>query len=310
VKLVTIAVPPGGRPGVIVGADVLDFALASSVLPLAGWVPPAMPELLAAGAEGLDLIRRLLDRVDGAAARLREAGALKPLAATALRAPVPRPGIVLSHGRAYKSHLKEMNSKGEDEPHAFMKNVNAIIGPGAPIVLPPQCPAMVDLEGEFSVVFGAPCHNVGEAEAMDCVIGYTLINDVSARNWVESFQKTKDPDQNRMGKQLPTFCPMGPAIATKDEIADPNDVRMVTTLNGKVMQDSNTSDLIWNIPQLIAYYSRWYRFMPGDILTTGSPAGVGYGRNPKVFMQPGDVVTATVAAVGTLSNPVRAAAAQ
>jgi 2-keto-4-pentenoate hydratase/2-oxohepta-3-ene-1,7-dioic acid hydratase in catechol pathway len=189
-----------------------------------------------------------------------------------------------------------------------MKNVNAIIGPGAPIVLPPQCAAMVDLEGEFSVVFGAPCHNVGEAEAMDRVIGYTLINDVSARNWVESFQKTKDPDQNRMGKQLPTFCPMGPVIATKDEIADPNDVHMVTTLNGKVMQDSNTSDLIWNIQQLIAYYSRWYRFMPGDVLTTGSPAGVGYGRTPKVFMQPGDVVTATATAVGTLSNPVRAAA--
>jgi 2-keto-4-pentenoate hydratase/2-oxohepta-3-ene-1,7-dioic acid hydratase in catechol pathway len=167
---------------------------------------------------------------------------------------------------------------------------------------------MVDLEGEFSVVFGAPCHNVSEAEAMERVIGYTLINDVSARNWVESFQKTKDPDQNRMGKQLPTFCPMGPVIATKDEIADPNDVHMVTTLNGKVMQDSNTSDLIWNIQQLIAYYSRWYRFMPGDVLTTGSPAGVGYGRTPKVFMQPGDVVTATATAVGTLSNPVQAAA--
>lgn len=307
-RLVTIAVPPGGRPGVIVGQDVLDFALAAPALPLAGWVPPAMPDLLAAGAEGLDLVRRLLDRVEGAAARLRETGALKPLASTALAAPVPRPGIVLSHGRAYKSHLKEMNSKGEDEPHAFMKNVNAIIGPGAPIVLPPQCPAMVDLEGEFSVVFGAPCHNVSEAEAMDKVIGYTLINDVSARDWVESFQKTKDPDQNRMGKQLPTFCPVGPAIATKDEIADPNDVHMVTALNGKVMQDSNTSDLIWSIAQLIAYYARWYRFMPGDILTTGSPAGVGYGRNPKVFMRPGDVVTATVEAVGTLSNPVRAAA--
>jgi acylpyruvate hydrolase len=312
-RLVTIAVPPGGRPGVIIGDKVLDFALAASVLPLAGWVPPAMPALLAAGGEGLDLIRRLIDRVaagrEEIAARLGAAGALKPLASTELLAPVPRPGIVLSHGRAYKSHLKEMNSKGEDEPHAFMKNVNAIIGPGAPIVLPPQCPAMVDLEGEFSVVFGAPCHNVAEAEAMSRVAGYTLINDVSARDWVVNFQTTKDPDQNRMGKQLPTFCPMGPAIATKDEIADPNDVSMVTALNGKVMQDSNTSDLIWNITQLIAYYSRWYRFMPGDVMTTGSPAGVGYGRNPKVFMKPGDVVTATVEQVGTLSNPVRAATA-
>ena len=241
-RLVTIAAPPGGRTGIIVGEDVLDFALAASVLPLAGWVPQAMQTLFAAGAEGLDLIRRLMDRVasgrdDNIAARLRASGALRPLASTELLAPVPRPGIVLSHGRAYKSHLKEMNSKGEDEPHGFMKNVNAIIGPGAPIILPPQCADMVDLEGEFSVVFGAPCHNVTQSQAMDFVIGYTLINDVSARNWVAQFQQTRDPDQNRMGKQLPTFCPMGPAIATKDEIPDPDDVRMVTTLNGQVMQD-------------------------------------------------------------------------
>jgi 2-keto-4-pentenoate hydratase/2-oxohepta-3-ene-1,7-dioic acid hydratase in catechol pathway len=310
-RLVTIAVPPSGRTGAIIGDDVLDFALARPVLPLAGWIPAAMPDLLAAGSEGLDLIRRLLDRIGSGreelVPRLKGAGALKPLAATPLQAPVPRPGIVLSHGRAYKSHLAEMNSKGEDEPHAFMKNVNAIIAPGAPIVLPPQCPAMVDLEGEFSVVFGAPCHNVAAKDALDRVAGYTLINDVSARDWVADFQKTRDPDKNRMGKQLPTFCPMGPAIATKDEIADPDNVHMVTTLNGKVMQDSNTSDLIWNVRELIAYYSRWYRFMPGDVMTTGSPAGVGFARNPKIFMQAGDEVTATADAVGTLRNPVRAA---
>ena len=221
----------------------LDFALAASVLPLAGWVPQAMqlssPRAArastssAASWAGSDRDGTTLPR--GSTRR-----ALRPLAATALLAPVPRPGIVLSHGRAYKSHLKEMNSKGEDEPHAFMKNVNAIIGSGAPIILPPQCADMVDLEGEFSVVFGAPCHNVTEAEAMDYVIGYTLINDVSARNWVPQFQQTRDPDQNRMGKQLPSFCPMGPAIATKDEIPDPNDVHMVTALNGQVMQDSRT----------------------------------------------------------------------
>ncbi len=308
-KLVTLSIPPGGRTGVVIGYDVLDFALATPLLPLAGWVPPDMRDLLAAGSEGLDLVRRLIDRVQSGdmASRLRATGALKPLASTPLLAPVPRPGIVLSHGRAYKSHLAEMNSKGEEDPHAFMKNVNAIIGPGAPIILPSQCGDMVDLEGEFSVVFGARCNNVGEAQAMDHVAGFTLINDVSARNWVEQFQRTKDPDQNRMGKNLPTFCPMGPVIATKDEIADPDDVHMVTALNGKVMQDSRTSDLIWNIRQLIAYYSRWYPFMPGDVMTTGSPAGVGYGRNPKIFMKPGDVVTATVEEVGTLSNPVRAA---
>lgn len=313
-KLVTIVAPPAGRTGVIIGAEVLDFAAAGAVVPLATWVPTAMPALLAAGREGLDLIARIIDRVAAGpgdvAARLRAMKALTPLAAVELAAPVPRPGIVLSHGRAYWSHLREMQgaaAKAKSEPHGFLKNTNAILAPGAPIVLPPQCADMVDLEGEFSVVFGAPCHNVGEAEAMDHVIGYTLVNDVSARNWVEAFRQTGDPDLNRMGKQLPGFCPMGPVIATKDEIADPHDVRMVSAINGSVMQDSNTSDLIWKIPELIAYYSRWYRFMPGDILTTGSPAGVGYGRNPKIFLKPGDVASVTVEAVGTLANPVRAA---
>lgn len=310
-KLVTIAAPLGGRTGVVVGDAVLDFAAAAVVLPLAAWVPTAMPALLAGGTEGLDLIRRIVDRVGPARERLVAAKALVPLASVELAPPVPRPGIVLSHGRAYWSHLKEMNgpgAKSEDEPHAFMKNINAIIASGAAIVLPPQCPDMVDLEGEFSVVFGAPCHNVAEKDAMDFVAGYTLINDVSARNWVAAFRATKDTDLNRMGKQLPCFCPMGPAIATKDEIPDPGNVRMVSAINGNTMQDSNTSDLIWNIPELIAYYSRWYRFMPGDILTTGSPAGVGFGRNPPIFLKPGDVVTVTVAPVGALTNPVRASA--
>jgi 2-keto-4-pentenoate hydratase/2-oxohepta-3-ene-1,7-dioic acid hydratase in catechol pathway len=314
-RLVTLDVPPAGRTGVIVGDDVLDFAAAAPILPLAGWVPASMPALLAAGGEGLDLVRRLIDRVASGradvAARLRAAKALVPLSLAALAPPVPRPGIVLSHGRAYWSHLREMQgaaAKPEEEPHGFMKNVNAVIGPGAPIVLPPQCADMVDLEGEFSVVFGAPCHCVGAGEAMDHVIGYTLVNDVSARNWVENFRTTGDPDLNRMGKQLPGFCPLGPVIATKDEIPDPHAVRMVSSINDMIMQDANTSDLIWKIPELIAYYSRWYRFMPGDILTTGSPAGVGYGRSPKVFLKPGDVVTVRADAVGALSNPVRAAA--
>lgn len=295
-----------GRTGVLIGDEVLDFAAASPVVPLAGWVPAAMPALLAAGTEGLDLIRRILDRIAGPGElepRLREAGALTPLAQTRLDAPV-RPGIVLSHGRAYGSHLKEMNSKGEEEPHAFMKNVHAIIGPGDPIRLPPQCPDMVDLEGEFSIVFGAPCHNIRAEDAMTTVAGYTLINDVSARNWVESFQRTRDPDLNRMGKQLPGFCPLGPVIVTIDEIADPHDLSLVTALNGTVMQDAHTSDLLWRIPALIEFFARWYPFRPGDVLTTGSPAGVGYGRNPKVFMKTGDTVTVTVKEIGTLSNPV------
>lgn len=142
---------------------------------------------------------------------------------------------------------------------------------------------------------------------MEAVAGYTLINDVSARNWVENFIATGDADLNRMGKQLPGFCPMGPVIVTADEVADPHDVTLTTRLNDTVMQSAHTSDLIWRIPALIAYFSRWYPFRPGDILTTGSPAGVGYGRTPKIFMKPGDTIAVTVDRIGTLSNPIVAA---
>jgi acylpyruvate hydrolase len=314
-KLVTIKAPPDGRTGALLGEEVLDFALARDTLPLANWIPLAMPMLLAGGDEGLDILRRVVDRVAEAHGderqRLKACGALKPLAEVRLAAPVPRPGIVLSHGRAYYSHLKEMaktdKPKVAENPTAFMKNLNAIIGPGEPIVVPAQFPDMIDFEGEFSVVFGRDCHNVAESEALRCVAGYTIINDVSARNWVENFTTTGDPDLNRMGKQLRGFCPMGPVITTRDEIADPHDLTLTTTLNGQVMQNAHTSDLIWTVPALISYFSRWYPFRAGDVLTTGSPAGVGYGRTPKVFMKPGDVVAVTVDRIGTLSNPIAAA---
>ncbi len=304
-KLVTIEAWPSGRTGALIGEEVLDFALAAPSLPVAGYIPSAMPALLAGGTEGLDLVRRVTERASAQAARLRETGALKPLAEVKLLAPVPRPGILLSHGRAYKSHLKEMNrTQPAENPSAFLKNINSIVGPGAPIRLPPQFPDMVDQEAEFSIVFGHPCHNIKEDEAMACVAGYTMINDVSARNWVENFQTTGDPDLNRMGKQLPGFTPMGPVIATKDEIPDPHDVTVKSMINDRVMQDAHTSDLIWTIPQLIAFFARWYAFKPGDVLSTGSPAGVGYGRNPKVFIKPGDVISVMASGVGILRNPI------
>lgn len=311
-KLVSIDARPSVRTGLIVGSEVLDFALARDILPIAGWVPAAMPDLLAGGEAGVKVIRSLIDQIGPGRAdvetRLRQSGALKPFDDVPLAPPVPRPGIVLSHGRAYHSHIKEMDSEWmakEKEPKAFMKNVNSIVGPGAPILLPLQCGDMVDFEGEFSIVFGAHCHNVGEEDAMSMVAGYTIVNDVSARDWVENFMQTKDPDLNRMGKQLPSFTPMGPVIVTKDEIPDPHDLTLTTTLNDRVMQSAHTSDLRWRIPALISFFSRWYCFRPGDVLTTGSPAGVGYGRKPPVFMKHGDIVAITVSGVGTLANPVR-----
>jgi 2-keto-4-pentenoate hydratase/2-oxohepta-3-ene-1,7-dioic acid hydratase in catechol pathway len=189
-------------------------------------------------------------------------------------------------------------------PHAFIKNANAVIGPGEPIRLPRQCPGMVDFEGEFSIVIGRRCHNVTAKEAKSYIGGYTTINDVSARDWNPAKGGTPDWDMIHMGKQLPTFCPLGPAVVTAEEIPDPDCVRLVTRLNGEVMQDANTDDLVFPIAQIIAYFSRWYPFAPGDVITTGTPSGVGFARRPPVFLKAGDVVSVCVEPIGELSNPV------
>jgi acylpyruvate hydrolase len=172
---------------------------------------------------------------------------------------------------------------------------------------------MLDWEGEFTVVMGKACHRVKEAQALDYVAGYTIVNDVSARDWVAPiFAATgiMGPihawEHNVLGKMFPTFCPMGPVIATSDEVPDPGNVKIQTRLNGRVMQDANTDDLVFSVAKLIEYYSQFYLFKPGDCITTGSPSGVGFGRNPKVFMKAGDVIEVEVQGVGVLRNPISA----
>ena len=144
---------------------------------------------------------------------------------------------------------------------------------------------------------------------MDYVVRYTIANDVSARDWIPDIKKGEPPfgpihgwERNIMGKNLPGFTPCGPVIVTKDEIADPYDLHLQTRLNGEVMQDTKTDDLIFKIPEIVAYYSQWYRFRPGDFVTTGSPSGVGVGRDPQVFMHAGDTVEIELEGVGTLVN--------
>ena len=317
-KLVTLNAYPAGRTGVLIGDEILDFGLASAFVPLAAWVPESMIVLLAGGAAGLDIIRRVIDDVRGRSAdeqgAMRVARALQPYDDRVLLAPVPVPRMLLSHGRAYHSHSAGMRESydptEERDPSAFLKNANSIVGPGAAILVPPQCPDMIDLEVEFSVVFGADCHNIEEADALRYVAGYTLINDVSARDWVKHFRETGNPDLNRMGKQLPTFTPLGPVITTKDDIPDPNDVRIGSSINGRVMQDAHTSDLIHRVEWLIAYFAQWYKFRAGDILTTGSPGGNGFARKPPVFIKAGDTITVSAEGVGDLTNPVVAQASR
>jgi len=315
VQLVTLAARPGA--GVILGAEIVDLVGCREAVTAARLLPPTIRGILEAGDAALDLVRRVADEIGrsaGLADRLRESGALIDRDGARLLAPITDPALILSCGMNYREHLREMNSATPDYPTSFAKNASQIIGPGAPIVLPASHPDMVDWEGEFSVVIGRPCHAVAEADALDYVAGYTLINDVSARDWVTPVFKATAVmagvlawERNLLGKQFPTFCPMGPVLATRDEIADPDDVGLETRLNGAVMQSANTSDLVFGVRKLIAYYSRFYLFRPGDVITTGSPSGVGYGRDPKIFMRAGDRIEIRATGIGVLANPVLAA---
>lgn len=282
---------------------------------LARDIPAQVADILANDA-AMDGARKALDALaalsDDEAQNLRNTGALVALEAADLLAPVPRPNLILSVGLNYHRHLAEMaGTPAPAYPSAFMKTVASLTGSGKPIIVPPHCPDMIDYEAEFTFVFGRTCHNVSAGEAMDYVAGYTIANDVSARDWVADVFAATEPfpsilawERNIMGKLLPTFTPCGPVIVTKDEIADPHDLLLEFRLNGEVMQSSRTDDLIFNIPEIVSYFSQWYRFEPGDIVTTGTPAGVGVGRDPKVFMKPGDRAEVTLEGIGTLSNPV------
>ncbi len=315
-KLVTINANPNYRSGALLGGEVLDFALAARFLPAAGWIPADVSSIIDAGADGLDLVKRVVHHIEddnGSLAQdLRESGALAPLSEVRLAAPLPRPSIVVCAGMSFREHVLEMSKRRGIEnpkmpltPRGFLKNPNAIVGPGEAIVLPEAYPDKVDFEGEFAFVFGRPCHNVTEADAMDYIAGYTILNDVSARNWAS--QGMDQRDQNLLGKQFPSFCPLGPVLCTKDEIPDPESVHLTTRLNGEVMQSSGMDDLIFSIPQIIVHYAKYYRFVPGDIVTTGTPSGAGHGRKPSIYMKPGDWIEVEVTGVGRLGNPVVAA---
>jgi len=294
-RLVMFLKDKQARAGLIDGDDIIDINACDRSL------PPTIKGILEAG--GLARVKKVLKSKRNRTL-LRRAK---------LAPPIPNPGLLLSVGMNYHEHLKEMKTPVPEKPAAFTKSVASIIASGAPIVLPASHPDMVDWEGEFTVVIGKAGHRIPAAKALDHVAGYTIANDVSARNWVAPiFASTgvMGPihawEHNLLGKMMPTFCPMGPCLATKDEVPDPDDVQIVTRLNGTVMQDANTDDLVFSVVKLIEYYSQFYRFLPGDCITTGSPSGVGYGRNPKVFMKPGDTISVEVKGVGILSNPVKA----
>jgi 2-keto-4-pentenoate hydratase/2-oxohepta-3-ene-1,7-dioic acid hydratase in catechol pathway len=217
---------------------------------------------------------------------------------------------MVAAGLAYRSHLAEMaNTPAPAHPTAFMKSPASISGPEEKVSLPTLAREHVDYEGELACVFGRTCYNVPASEALSYLAGYTAANDLSARDWAKSVWAATAPwdaritwEVNIMGKQFPGFTALGPVLTTTDEIPDPSLLKLRTTVNGQVMQAAPVSDLIFPIPEVISYLSRWYEFAPGDVLLTGTPAGVGIGRKPPVFLKEGDVVSVEIDRIGCLTT--------
>jgi 2-keto-4-pentenoate hydratase/2-oxohepta-3-ene-1,7-dioic acid hydratase in catechol pathway len=218
-------------------------------------------------------------------------------------APVPRPGKLICIGLNYRDHAAESNMAIPERPVVFSKFSTAVIAPGEPVVTP-ETSQQVDYEAELAVVIGRRAKNVSASSALDYVLGYTAFNDVSARD----FQFADG--QWQRGKSCDTFAPMGPTIVTADEIPDPHKLAIKLRLNGKTMQDSNTDQLIFGVPELIAFLSETITLEPGDVIATGTPPGVGFARKPPVFLKHGDEMEVEIEKIGTLNNPVRNAAGE
>lgn len=266
--------------GALTAAGVIDLPSASH-----GSIPDDMRRLLQGGAA-------LLAQAREASA----AGSPIPPADVQLKAPIAKPGKLLGIGLNYADHAAEGGRKKPDYPLIFAKTVPATIGPGEAIQLPPVS-QMVDFEGELAVVIGTLARAVSARDALDYVAGYTICNDVSARDYQRRSGHTP-------GKSFETFAPLGPAIVTRDEIPDPHGLDIRTVVSGQEMQHSNTQNLIFQIPYVIEYLSHIFPLEPGDVITTGTPSGVGAYREPPRFLKPGDTVRIEVERIGVLENPV------
>jgi len=248
-----------------------------------------------------DTAERLVRDADALAAA-RDNGWLVPSGDAYWFAPVPRPGKIVCIGMNYGDHAHEIALGLPNAPTIFSKFSSCVVAPGEPVVMPADS-TQVDYEAELAVVMGRRATRVAADRAYDYVLGYTAFNDVTARDF-----QFGDLQWQR-GKSCDTFAPMGPVIVTADEIPDPHTLRITLARNGIVMQDSNTSQMIFRVPQLIAFITRTITLEPGDVIATGTPAGVGFARKPPVFLKAGDVMEVGIERIGALGNPVVAARA-
>jgi 2-keto-4-pentenoate hydratase/2-oxohepta-3-ene-1,7-dioic acid hydratase in catechol pathway len=223
-----------------------------------------------------------------------------PAAVGALLSPI-EPTSIIGIGLNYRHHAEEAGMAIPEYPVVFFKGLNSLQHPGEPIVLPTFLKAdEVDYECELAIVIGRACKNVSRDEALDYVLGYTCANDVSARDW----QIARGGSQWCRGKSFDTFCPLGPALVPAAHIPNPNDLKIRTILNGETVQDWTTSDMIFDVPELIEFLSGSSTLLPGTVILTGTPHGVGMAANPPRWLIPGDEVTVEIDGIGSLTNPV------
>lgn len=280
-RFVTFEAGGQTKPGVISDVD--------SVLDLSTVGYSTLLQFIEAGPEALAKAAAFAEK--------SPASARHKLHAVRLRAPIPRPRKLICVGLNYLDHAKETGAQIPTVPTIFNKFATAVIGPGDNIVLPRVSKAP-DYEAEFAFVIGRGGRHIGSDDWHDHVFGYTIVNDVSARDYQRA------TSQWLMGKTFDTFAPMGPWIVSADEIADPHNLDVQMEINGEILQDSNTRELIFKVPDLIAFLSSVFTLEPGDIVSTGTPAGVGFARKPPRYLRPGDDLIVRIPPIGELRNPV------
>lgn len=283
-RLATIQTWAGPRAAVLVGDQLIDVHAVDAN------VPPTVRQILEGGPAML--------RAAAEAAKRPEVFKY-PLAEATFHAPVHDPRKIVCVGLNYKDHAAESGAPIPKDPVLFSKYPTALVGHGANIVLPPVSQE-VDYEAELVVIVGRRGRNISAGSALDHVAGYSCGHDVSARDW----QLKKDGKQWMVGKTFDTFGPVGPFLVTADEVPDPQRLPIKLRLNGQTMQDSNTSQFIFTVQQVIAYLSQVFTLEPGDIIFTGTPPGVGAARKPPVYLKPGDVCEVDIEGLGVLRNPV------
>jgi 2-keto-4-pentenoate hydratase/2-oxohepta-3-ene-1,7-dioic acid hydratase in catechol pathway len=290
-RLVTYEADAAWRAGIAIGDAVVDAQAAAREAGLTGADWSSNRALIAADAQTRSAL------ATAAAELAPTAPALQSLR---LGPPIPDPEKILCMGLNYRDHAEEAQLPLPEVPLFFAKFRNSLIGPNDEIVLPPAASGQVDYEAELAVVIGRRCRDVAAEQALDYVAGAMALNDVSARDL------QLQVSQWMMGKAIDTFAPCGPALVTLDELGDLQDLGIRTRVNGETLQDANTSLMVFGVAEAIAFLTRVMTLEPGDIIATGTPAGVGMARDPQVWLHSGDVVEVEIDGVGTLRNPVRA----